>query len=209
MRKETTNMSEHADILQAGSETAYVLTKRVTHEQRFVLRRCTRRDFPAIQLIQLRVRRKVPSRSLYVMTPRRDILESLKKDYCIGAWDGSRLVGFAMVLSLRETDRNLAYALGYDPEYALRCVTFDGAWIDPQYQGYGLQQCFCLERERYARRIGAAEILTCTSPNNHACRRTLEKCGHELVAQRNLFGGVPRVIYSKQLSAEAPQKAFL
>ena len=181
-------------------EIAYVLTKKVTHEQLFVLRRCERRDLPAIMLIQRRVRRRIPSRSLYVMTPRSQVVESIRKDYAIGAWDGRRLAVFAMMLSLRETDRNLAYELGYDPKYALRCATFDGAWIDPRYQGYGLQQCFCLERERYAREMGAVEILTCTSPQNHACRRTLGKCGHLPVAERDLFGGERRVIYSKKIS---------
>ena len=141
-----------------GEETAYVLTRRTVHEQRFVIRPCTENDLPMIMLIQRRVRRRVPSRSLYVMSPRRHVLESIRKDYAIGAWKGKRLVGFSMVLSLRETDRNLAYDLGYDPDYALRCATFDGAWIDPAYQGYGLQQCFCMERERYARSIGAAEM---------------------------------------------------
>ena len=131
--------------------------------------------------------------------PARQVKESLEKDFTLGAWCGRRMVGFAMMLSLRETDRNLAYDLGYDPSYALQCATFDGAWIDPHFQGYGLQQCFCLERERYARIIGAAEILTCTSPQNFACRRTLEKCGHEAVAERILFGGNRRVIYSKKL----------
>ena len=56
-----------------------------------------------------------------------------------------------------------------------------------------------MERERYARSIGAAEILTCTSPQNYACRRTLEKCGHTAIAERTLFGGERRVIYSKKL----------
>ena len=187
------------DALRLGQEQAYVLTKRITHEQQFILRRCTRKDLPAIMLIQHRVRRQIPSRSLYVVTPRKQVAESIEKDFALGAWSGRRLVGFAMVLSLRETERNLAYDLGYDPEYALRCVTFDGAWIDPRYQGYGLQVCFCMERERYARRIGAAEILTCTSPQNHACRRTLEKCGHVPVREMELFGGERRVIYSKKL----------
>ncbi len=187
------------DALRLGQEQAYVLTKRITHEQQFILRRCTRKDLPAIMLIQHRVRRQVPSRSLYVVTPRKQVAESIEKDFALGAWSGRRLVGFAMVLSLRETERNLAYDLGYDPEYALRCATFDGAWIDPRYQGYGLQVCFCMERERYARRIGAAEILTCTSPQNHACRRTLEKCGHVPVREMELFGGERRVIYSKKL----------
>ena len=185
--------------LQPEEEKAFVLTKRIAHEQQFVLRRCTRRDLPAIMLIQHRVRRKVRSRSLYVMTPRHQVAESLKKDFTLGAWSGRRLVGFAMVLSLREMKRNLAYDLGYDPEYALKCATFDGAWIDPRFHGYGLQQCFCMERERYARRIGAAEILTCTSPQNHACRRTLEKCGHVPVRELDLFGGERRMIYSKKL----------
>ena len=187
------------DALRLGQEQAYVLTKRITHEQQFILRRCTRKDLPAIMLIQHRVRRQVPSRSLYVVTPRKQVAESIEKDFALGAWSGRRLVGFAMVLSLRETERNLAYDLGYDPEYALRCATFDGAWIDPRYQGYGLQVCFCMERERYARRIGAAEILTCTSPQNHACRRTLEKCGHVPVREMELFGGERRGIYSKKL----------
>lgn len=187
------------DALRLGQEQAYVLTKRITHEQQFILRRCARKDLPAIMLIQHRVRRQVPSRSLYVVTPRKQVAESIEKDFALGAWSGRRLVGFAMVLSLRETERNLAYDLGYDPEYALRCATFDGAWIDPRYQGYGLQVCFCMERERYARRIGAAEILTCTSPQNHACRRTLEKCGHVPVREMDLFGGERRVIYSKKL----------
>lgn len=187
------------DELWPGQERAYVLTKRITHEQRFILRRCARQDLPAIMLIQHRVRRKVSSRSLYVTTPRKQVAESIEKDFTLGAWSGRRLVGFAMVLSLRETERNLAYALGYEPEHALRCATFDGAWIDPRYQGYGLQMCFCLERERYARRVGAAEILTCTSPQNHACRRTLEKCGHAPIREVELFGGERRVIYSKKL----------
>ena len=30
------------DALRLGQEQAYVLTKRITHEQQFILRRCTR-----------------------------------------------------------------------------------------------------------------------------------------------------------------------
>jgi len=181
-------------------EKAFVLTKRIIHERSFTVRPCVRRDLPAILFIQRRVCRRVPDRSLYVPTPKQQVAESLEKDLTLGAWRGRRMVGFAMMLSLRDTDRNLAHALGYDPTYALRCATFDGAWIDPHFQGYGLQQVFCMERERYARTMGAAEILTCTSPQNYACRRTLEKCGHQPVAERELFGGQRRVIYSKKLS---------
>ena len=64
-----------------GEETAYVLTRRTVHEQRFVIRPCTENDLPMIMLIQRRVRRRVPSRSLYVMSPRRHVLESIRKDY--------------------------------------------------------------------------------------------------------------------------------
>ena len=42
-------------------ETAYVLTRRTVHEQKFVIRPCTERDLPRIMLIQRRVRHKVPS----------------------------------------------------------------------------------------------------------------------------------------------------
>jgi|GEM_PF-11785 len=175
------------------------LSREESPDLTFVLSMATPDDVPAIMAVQDKVRQKVPDPYAYVETSEEDVRESIEKDVAVVARHGDRIVGFAMALSLRETERNLAWALGYPPERALRCVTFDGAWVDPEFQGYGLQSCFCAERERIAKEMGAAEILVCTSPVNYACRRTLTGSGMELVAERSLYGGQPRLVYGKSI----------
>ena len=175
------------------------LTREESPDLTFVLKTAELADVPSIMAVQDKVRQKVPDRYAYVETSEEDVRESIEQDVAVVARHGGRIVGFAMALSLRETERNLARALGYPPERELRCATFDGAWIDPEYQGYGLQSCFCAERERIAKEMGAAEILVCTSPINHACRRTLAENGMEMIAELPLFGGQPRLVYRKSI----------
>ncbi len=170
------------------------------------LRRCLPEELDAIMRIQDKVVEKVPDRYSYVATSREDVAESLRHDVCLGAYhhvdNADRLVGFTILLTLRDTERQLSHCLGYDRDYGRRCATNDGTWIDPAYQGYGLQFWFSREKDLIAEKMGAAELLACTSPVNHACRRTLTKNGYQVIAERLLYGGYPRLIFSKKIGTD-------
>ncbi len=167
------------------------------------IRLCRPDELDEIMRIQDRVVERVPDSYAYIATSREDVAESLRHDICLGAYHNfkgrDRLAGFTILLALRETGRHLSHCLGYSREYSRLCTTNDGTWVHPDYQGYGLQFWFSKEKDLIARRMGAAELLACTSPVNLACQRTLSKNGYEIIAEKPLYGGYPRLIFSKKL----------
>jgi hypothetical protein len=169
------------------------------------LRRCLPEEIDDIMHIQDKVIEKVPDRYSYVVTCREDVAESLSHDICLGAYhrinNTDRLVGFTILLALRDTERHLSHCLEYQSEYKRVCTTNDGTWIDPEYQGYGLQFWFSREKDLIARSMGAVELLACTSPVNYACQKTLSKNGYRVIAEKLLYGGYPRLIFSKKITA--------
>jgi GNAT superfamily N-acetyltransferase len=175
----------------------YAVSRRNSPDIEVMFRACVPEDVPDILRIQEKVRKLIPDSYSYIETTEEDIRESIEVDVTIGAWHDDRMVGFTMLLALRDTERNLAHSLGYAPEYALQCATNDGTWVDPEYHGYGIQYWFIVERDRLGVKMGAKELLTCTSPINYACQRNFLKNGYEIIDKMPLYGGHPRVIIRK------------
>ena len=163
-----------------------------------LVRDSRRAELDAIMDMQDRVAARITAPELYVPTSRADVEESMAEDFCFGAYlpDGT-IVAFTILLKLRDTPRNLAHHLGYAPDYALRCATADGTWVDPAYRGYGLQFYFSQLKDHLARQMGAAELLACTSPANIGSLTSLRRNGYQAVSRQPLYGGYDRVVLRK------------
>ncbi|NMA37999.1 MAG: hypothetical protein GX942_06795 [Papillibacter sp.] len=164
-----------------------------------IIKKCSLDDLDDIMDLQDKVIAQIPDKFRYIDTSREDVAESLIHDICIGAYLDIKLVGFTILLSLRDTDRHLAHHLDYEDDYKRYCTTNDGTWVDPEYQGYGLQFWFSKEKDIIAKKIGARALLACTSPVNFACQRSLTKNGYRVVAEKPLYGGYQRLIFSKKV----------
>ena len=163
------------------------------------VRDCVPEEVDAIMAMQDRVAALIPDPALYVYTSREDVAESMTEDYSFGAYlpDGT-IVAYTILLKLRDTPRNLAHKLGYAPDYALRCATADGTWVDPDYRGYGIQYYFSRLKDGLARDMGALELLACTAPNNIGSLTSLTRNGYRIVDRQPLYGGYDRLILSKK-----------
>ncbi len=178
----------------------HIFSREASPDLSLKIKRCTLDDLNDIMRIQDKVIAQIPDKFAYVDTSREDVAESLILDICIGAYHDTRLVGFTILMSLRNSDRHLSHYLDYDNDYKRYCTTNDGTWVDPEYQGYGLQFWFSKEKDIIAKRIGAKELLACTSPVNYACQKSLTKNGYKVIAERALYGGYQRLIFSKKVN---------
>ena len=200
-------VQDRGRVLLQGTRDGYAAHRLQTFSRRespdltLTIRLCVPSDLEAVMAMQRRVVARITDPLLYVETPREEVVESLEQDICLGAFDGERLAGFTMLLALRDTDRCLSRYLDYPEYYRRRCTTNDGTWVDPDYQGYGLQYWFSRAKDRIAAGMGASELLACVAPHNHASRRSLVKNGYAVVGQRVLYGYYPRMILSKKLPA--------
>ncbi len=188
------------------SKDAYVKTRMFSKhgapDLRLTIKRCEPAEIDSIMDMQSKIISLIPDKFTYVDTSREDVAESLLHDICLGAYNSSKLVGFTILMALRESERHLSHLLDYSEDHKRRCTTNDGTWIDPEYQGYGLQYWFSKEKDLIARQLGAAELLACTSPINHASQRSLRKNGYNVVLKTLLYGGVERLIFSKTVTGE-------
>jgi GNAT superfamily N-acetyltransferase len=81
-----------------------------------------------------------------------------------GAWDYTRLAAYAAAVRLPKEP---------DVVYLRRCGVL------PDYRGRGLQRQLITARVRWARRVGAREVVTDTHPNNVPSAKTLVRAGFE------------------------------
>ena len=165
------------------------------------VRDCLPGELDAIMSMQDRVDALISDPARYVYTSRQDVAESMALDHSFGAYlpDGT-IVAYTILLKLRHTPRNLAHKLGYTPDYALRCATADGTWVDPDYRGYGIQYYFSQLKDDLAREMGAAELLACTAPDNIGSLTSLQRNGYLIIDRQPLYGGYDRVILSKKVT---------
>ena len=73
-----------------------------------LLRRCTAEEAPAVYALQNEVRAAMPHPEQFVPDTLENITAYVRKDLCIGAWQGSRLGGYLIVRFCGQSEHNYA-----------------------------------------------------------------------------------------------------
>lgn len=162
-----------------------------------LVRRMRADEADRIMELQSRVHACMPDPSLLALTDRNEIEESLRLDVCLGIFDGERLAAFALMVVNRESaHRNTGQKNGLAPE---ECVSFDTAFVDPDYRGLGLQRRLLQAREEVVRQLGAKYALVTVSPENEFSLRNILNQGFEIMARKQLYGGLDRYVLKKDM----------
>lgn len=147
--------------------------------------------------LQARVHAHMPDPSLLAAEDREQVEESVGPDACLGIFDGDRIIAFALMVANRESEeRNTGQKNGYPPE---ECVSFDTAFVDPDYRGLGMQKYLLEVREQIARQMGAKRALVTVAPQNVHSLRNVQGFGFEVIARKQLYGGLDRYVLMKEL----------
>ena len=162
-----------------------------------LIRSCSAADLPSVLALQERVVKSLTAPHLFVPCTKDELTESLKLDYCIGAFSGDMLVAFSIMVRGRTGPRNLGTYLGYGNDRLLRCVTYDTAFVHPEYRGYGMQRLMNRIRDAEAIRTGAEEALATISPDNPVSLHNAQSCGFSVITEKLMYGGLPRYIVGK------------
>ena len=171
----------------------------------FLLRRCDEKDLPAIVSIQDKVIAGLNESHIFERTSDEQIEESLREDFCLGAFCEGKLAAAAIMVVNRVTPRNLGVHLGYDEARLHRCATCDSVFVLPQFRGYGLQSLFCQLWDEAALELGCTEELATVSPDNFASLRNLRAIGFEILDEKVMYTGVRRYLMGKMLLRNASQ----
>lgn len=162
----------------------------------FLLRRVAPDEVDKVMELQLRVHACMPDPSLLAITDRDAIEESARLDVCLGFFDGDRLAGFAQMVVNRESEtRNTGQKNGLNP---LECVSFDTAFVDPNYRGLGMQKHLLQARDDIARQLGVKYALVTVDPKNEYSLRNILSQGFEIYARKQLYGGLDRYVMRKE-----------
>lgn len=169
-------------------------------EKRLLLRAVHAGEVDKVLQLQQRVHDHMPDPSLLAMTDGEEIAESTALDVCLGAFDGDRLAAFALMVVNRESpDRNTGQKNGMNP---LECVSFDTAFVDPDYRGMGLQRCLLQIRNEIALQLGAKYALVTVDPKNEYSLNNILSQGFEIIARKPLYGGLDRYVLRKELQKQ-------
>ena len=184
------------------------LTRKDGSEPRdFTIRACTTDDLSALLAMQEAVAETIADKHTFAVTSSAEISESLFLDRCFCAvLDGEMVAATAMIIN-RPSPRNAGSHIGYTEEEQKTCVTMEVTFILPAARGYGLQQIFFDMREEVALELGATQALTTISPDNEFSLNNALAKGYTVVAERALYGGLPRCILRKELRPAAPGTA--
>lgn len=166
--------------------------------RRFLVRKCTITDIAAIMALQDEVMDTLTDPDIFVYTTEEEFQETLENDYCIGAFCVRKMVMFSNMILNRITPRHLGVTLGYSNEQILRSVIYDTTFVTPDYRGFGLQRLAAWFKDKEAKRVGAGEAIATVSPKNPASYRNITANGFAAIAQREMYGGLDRLIMKKQ-----------
>lgn len=174
-------------------------SKKNGSEIEMTIKRCGTEHVENVISLQNRVYGSIKDKNTFVSTTIEELTESLLLDACFGAFINDSLIAFTLMVVNRECLRNLGFYLGYGPEMRLQCVTYDTTFIDPQYNGYGLQRFFIALKDSCARDLGATQALATVSPDNTYSIQNLLSSGFEIAAEKPMYGGFQRCILRKAL----------
>ena len=190
------------------------LSRRSGESETFIIRRCGEGDLADIMALQQSVYDALEDKTLCVPSDEPDVAESLREDYCLGAYVCSdteqsdsgtnadkncMLAAVTIMVVNRVSPRNYGKYVGYDEEGQRRCVSMDVTMVAPEYRGYGLQKTFVSMREEEARRLGATEALVTISPDNTHSIDNFLKSGYEVLRTCPVYGDLVRSILRKEL----------
>ena len=167
----------------------HIFQSKSGHEHTLKIGIGKRQDETAILELQEKVHQHMAKKELYFCLTEEEVWESLRHDYFFNAFDGDRLVAFSLLISPRDTPRNLGYSMNYSKEVLLDCATCDGTVVDPSFRGLGLQYFFTETRYRVAGHLGAKIVLAAVSPENPHSYRNLLRHGFQIVGKKPIYGG--------------------
>ena len=105
-----------------------------------LLRRCTAEEAPAVYALQNEVRAAMPHPEQFVPDTLENITTYVRKDLCIGAWQGSRLGGYLIVRFCGQSEHNYAAFMDVPRTEWEHWANADSAIVHADFRGNGLQR---------------------------------------------------------------------
>lgn len=163
-----------------------------------LLRRCTAEEAPAVYALQNEVRAAMPHPEQFVPDTLENITAYVRKDLCIGAWQGSRLGGYLIVRFCGQSEHNYAAFMDVPRTEWEHWANADSVIVHPDWRGNGLQRIL-LEDALPLLRPGIVGIGATVSPGNPYSLNNAKACGFEIVSRREMYGGHDRYLLAKHL----------
>lgn len=176
-----------ADAVQKDSE------RFISKGKEFCLKQLSCKDISNILNLQQRCVNVLPSDEIYSPLTRGELIESAALDTIVGIYsDGHDLVAAAIIVSNRDSERNLAANTGDVPATV---ITFDAVFVGPEWRGFGLQRVLIDYAIHQASKLhGIIKILATVSPENLHSERNFTSSGFKIIAQADKYGGLKRNI---------------
>ena len=105
-----------------------------------LLRRCTAEEAPAVYALQNEVRAAMPHPEQFVPDTLENITAYVRKDLCIGAWQGSRLGGYLIVRFCGQSEHNYAAFMDVPRTEWEHWANADSAIVHADFRGNGLHR---------------------------------------------------------------------
>lgn len=158
------------------------------------LRYLKKEDIPQILLFQ----DENTTPDVYVKITEEEFLESVEKDYVIGAYNKNELVGFCLMIKNRETERSLAPDI---KEISTRTATFDAVVVSKNYRGHALQKRFINLSCEIARNFNPKPkfMAATVSPDNLFSKRNFLDSGFIIKDEKEKYGGNLRLVVAKEI----------
>lgn len=137
--------------------------------------------------LEKEVHEGMENKELLVDVTRNEFIESLHLDYVLGAYDNNKLIGIALIIDNRDSDRNLGQKFGCPSKDA---YTFDIVFVKKEYRGLGLQKEFIEVAKKQAKIDGAKSIWTTVSSNNKHSYDNMIASGFKVFKKdEEMYGG--------------------
>ncbi len=163
------------------------------------IRLCRQDRYEDILRLQRNVYESISDKVTFVQTTKEELVESLDKDFCIGAFSGEELSAFTLMVTNRQSPRNLGCLFDDTAEAARSSVTYDTTFVSPRCVGCGLQRYFIRIKDVIAVLLGADKAYATVSPDNIVSLRNLRSNGFETVDKKRMYGGYWRYVLRKRL----------
>ena len=153
----------------------------------FIIRSTDAAEIERVLMLQEEVCAVLEKKDWFVKITREEVTESTREDITLGAYDGDKLIGFALIVKNRSCDRNLGEKFGFKPK---DCFTADSSFVHPDYRGFGLQGEFLDIARDEAVKNGASSVWATVSPENVYSHRNCDKRGYTVFKSAiSIYGG--------------------
>ena len=162
------------------------------------LRCCTPEQAPAVYALQNEVRAAMPDPEQFVPDTLENITAYVRKDLCIGAWQGSRLGGYLIVRFCGRSAHNYAAFMDVPRTEWEHWANADSAIVHADFRGNGLQRLM-LEAALPLFPKKITHIGATVSPQNQYSLHNALASGFAIVSRREMYGGHDRYLLEKEL----------